>query len=199
MANLESGLPIRTLADGVDERVQIKIVGHATLVDPTNELAVAQYQAIVDSNGNVHTLAHGHDAAGVDHPILTDTEGRVIAVVTDDTDGLNVHDFSTASAVVKDALATHNGAAVTAAKVLKLKAVHCSASGAAHYEIKVGLPAAEVTKAWVFLTAANPNFKWELSEPIDVPATHRVIVIKQNKENQTMDLHDMIEGVIVDA
>lgn len=199
MSNIESGQPIRTLADGADERVQIKIVGNATLVDPTNELAVAEYQAIVDSDGNVHDLAHGHDSAGVSHPILTDTNGRIITVLADDTDGANVHDNSTASAVAKNVSATHNGATVAVSKVFKLKAVHCAATGSSWFEIKIGVPASEVSKHWVFLSASNPNGAFRLQEPIDVPAGSRVQVIKTNKENQAMDLHDLIEGVTVDA
>jgi hypothetical protein len=32
-----------------------------------------------------------------------------------------------------------------------------------------------------------------------VPAGSRVQVIRTNKENQAMDLHSLIEGIIVDA
>lgn len=43
--------PIRSLGDGADEKVQVKILGSAT--DPTKS-AVSDYQAIVDADGDIH-------------------------------------------------------------------------------------------------------------------------------------------------
>lgn len=57
MADYNSGLPIRSEADGADERVQVKIV------DKTNPNT---QQTTVDTDSNLHVEAHGNDPAGVD-------------------------------------------------------------------------------------------------------------------------------------
>lgn len=57
MADQNTGLPIRTEADGVDERVHVKIV------DGTSP---AVNQVRVDSDNNLHAEMHGDDPAGVD-------------------------------------------------------------------------------------------------------------------------------------
>lgn len=56
MADYDSSIPIRSEADGTDERVHVKIV------DGT----VPSQRATVDTDGNVHIEVHGNDPAGVD-------------------------------------------------------------------------------------------------------------------------------------
>ncbi|MDZ4810746.1 MAG: hypothetical protein SGI96_21125 [Bacteroidota bacterium] len=71
----ESGLPIRSEADGLDERVQTKIVGTTTggLGD------TASNQMIVDNDKNAHVEVHGNDPAGLDVPEALTEEGRSTA------------------------------------------------------------------------------------------------------------------------
>lgn len=57
MANIDSSLPVRSVADGTDERLHIKIV------DGTNP---AINQATVDGDSNVHIEVHGDDPSGTD-------------------------------------------------------------------------------------------------------------------------------------
>lgn len=66
MADQNTGLPIRTEADGTDERVHVKIV------DGTNP---AVNQTEVDSDKNLHVEAHGNDPAGIDRVIKTSEDG----------------------------------------------------------------------------------------------------------------------------
>lgn len=63
MSDYNSGLPIRSEADGTDERVHSKIVGSPTGVSP------ATNQAAVDNDKNLHVESHGNDPAGVDRVI----------------------------------------------------------------------------------------------------------------------------------
>lgn len=56
MADYNSGLPVRTEADGTDERLHVKIVDGTT----------PSQRAIVDTDGNVHIEVHGNDPAGTD-------------------------------------------------------------------------------------------------------------------------------------
>lgn len=67
MSDYNSGLPIRSQADGTDERVHVK------LRDSTNPAIGAQ----VDSDGNLHTEMHGNDVAGVDRVIRTSQQGKL--------------------------------------------------------------------------------------------------------------------------
>lgn len=60
MADYDSGLPIRTEADGTDERVHVKIV------DGTSP---AVNQMTVDSDKNAHVEVHGNNPAGGDETL----------------------------------------------------------------------------------------------------------------------------------
>src|SRR5690606_13158800 len=56
-ADYNSGLPIRSEADGADDRVQTKIVDAQ---NPDTQ------QMKVDTDGNAHAEMHGNDPAGID-------------------------------------------------------------------------------------------------------------------------------------
>lgn len=56
MADYASGLPVRSEADGADERLHVKIVDGTT----------PSQRAIVDTDGNVHIEVHGNDPTGTD-------------------------------------------------------------------------------------------------------------------------------------
>lgn len=69
MADQNTGLPIRTQADGTDERVHVKIV------DGTNSPAVNQTE--VDADNNLHVEIHGNDPGGVDRVVRTSEQGAL--------------------------------------------------------------------------------------------------------------------------
>lgn len=69
MADYDSSLPIRSEADGTDERVHVKIV------DGTNSPAVNQVE--VDADNNLHVEIHGNDPAGVDRVVRTSELGAL--------------------------------------------------------------------------------------------------------------------------
>ena len=60
MADYNSGLPVRSESDGVDERVHVKLVGSPTGASP------ATNQTAVDDDKNAHVETHGNDPLGVD-------------------------------------------------------------------------------------------------------------------------------------
>lgn len=68
MADYNSGLPVRSQADGTDERLHVKIV------DGTNP---AVNQMTVDSDKNAHVEMHGNDPTGADHVVRTSQLGAL--------------------------------------------------------------------------------------------------------------------------
>lgn len=67
MADYDSSLPIRSEADGTDERVHVKIVDGST----------PSQRATVDTDGNVHVEMHGNDPAGTDRVVRTSELGAL--------------------------------------------------------------------------------------------------------------------------
>lgn len=67
MADYNSGLPVRTEADGTDERLHVKIVDGTTPAQ----------RATVDTDGNVHIEVHGDDPAGTDRILRLSEEGAL--------------------------------------------------------------------------------------------------------------------------
>lgn len=67
MADYNSGLPIRSQADGTDERVHVKIR------DSVNPALGAE----VDSDRNLHVELHGNDPAGTDRTVRTSEQGAL--------------------------------------------------------------------------------------------------------------------------
>lgn len=65
MSDYNSGLPIRTQADGTDERLHVKIVDGTT----------PSQRAIVDTDGNVHEEMHGNNPAGTDTVLKLSEDG----------------------------------------------------------------------------------------------------------------------------
>jgi hypothetical protein len=68
MSDYNSGLPIRTEADGTDERLHAKIVDGA---DPSKRMTV-------DADLNAHVEMHGNTAAGADKVVRLSESGNVI-------------------------------------------------------------------------------------------------------------------------
>ena len=85
MSDYNSGLPIRSEADGADERVQVKIVDSS---NPDTQ------QMTVDTDGNAHAEAHGNDPAGVDRVLRTSEQGHAnvsgLYDVSNNTDPANI-------------------------------------------------------------------------------------------------------------
>ena len=67
MADKNTSLPVRTEADGTDERL------HTKIVDPNNP---DTQQAEVDTDNNLHTEAHGNDPSNVDRVLRTSEQGH---------------------------------------------------------------------------------------------------------------------------
>jgi len=67
MADINSGLPIRSEADGTDERVHVKVVDGAT---PAQRMTV-------DTDLNAHVEIHGDDPAAVDRVVRLSEQGAI--------------------------------------------------------------------------------------------------------------------------
>ena len=66
MGDYNSGLPVRSEADGTDERVHVKIVDGTT----------PSQRAIVDTDGNVHVEVHGNDPSTADQTLKVSESGN---------------------------------------------------------------------------------------------------------------------------
>jgi len=187
---IESGVPVRTNADGNDEKLHAKIVGHAT--NPAVG-QVAEFQQLIDSAGNAHALSHGRDAGGTTHPILTDASGRVFIVPADEAVGIDVHDPHQAADVVRNATSTHTYT-VPALKTLKLKQIIVMASGACHAEILAGDDGSEVSYGWLFLRGGGAKEEIVFARTLDLTAAQVVKIVKKNVDQQTQDLHSLVIG-----
>lgn len=185
MADQQLALPIRTEADGLDQRVQVKIV---------DKTAPGTQQMAVDLDSNAHVEVHGNAPDGTDRVVALDTLGRTRVVVEEDSDGAAVHDYKTDAAVAAAASANHDYA-VTATKTLHLKRARATASGKLKLELQVGpVGGPFVTKAVGFNSVANPDINIDFPEPIRVAAPNVVRLIRTNRDNQAMDLYSTING-----
>jgi len=68
MADYDSGLPIRSESDGVDEKVVCKLIDGT--LGGTNQMSI-------DSDKNAHVEMHGNDPAGVDRVVRTSEIGAL--------------------------------------------------------------------------------------------------------------------------
>lgn len=68
MSDYTASLPVRSEADGLDSRVQVKIVDRS---NPDTQ------QATVDTDNNVHVEIHGNDPAGIDRVVRTSEQGAL--------------------------------------------------------------------------------------------------------------------------
>lgn len=67
MSDQAMGQPVRSEADGTDQRVQVKIV---------DKTSPGTQQMTVDTDSNAHVESHGNDPAGVDRVQILTEEGR---------------------------------------------------------------------------------------------------------------------------
>lgn len=178
MADIEAGLPVRSKQD-VDERLQSKIV------DYTNP-ALGQ---TVDSDGDAHVKAKLRDDAG--NPFGTET--NPVFVTNTDNPNPEIHNFSTASAVVKAASSDHSYS--PSGSGAKIHGLHLSASGYAKFEVKFGTTASEVLTYVYFNSVAQPTLDIKFPKPITLAdGTDTMIITKTNLDNQAQDLYSTIIG-----
>lgn len=119
-----------------------------------------------------------------------------LPVVMVESEGVEINDYSTASAVAAAGTSNHDYT-VTAGKTLMLTQISASASGKMKIEVQVesGVATNSFSTRFVqFNSTANPNMEVSLREPIAVAAGVRVRVIRTNKDNQAQDLYSTISG-----
>lgn len=122
-------------------------------------------------------------------------ESNPLFVQISESAGVEVHDYSTASAIASNAVSNHD---YPAGAELDLKKILCSASGKAKFEIQIedGVGAGTYTsKAVQFNSTANPNCEFNFIPAVVVATGVKVRVIRTNKDNQAQDLYSTIMGV----
>ncbi len=124
------------------------------------------------------------------------TSSNPLPVTMVDSEGQEINDYLTSSAVAANASVNHDYT-VTALKTLKLAQINCSASGKAKFEVQIESGAATdvfATKFVQFNSTANPNCTFDVKELISVDADVRVRVIRTNKDTQSQDLYSTVSG-----
>lgn len=251
MADYKSGLPIRTEADGTDERLHAKIVDG---LNPSQRMSV-------DSDLNAHVEVHGNNPSGSDEVLRLSEVGAItpdgfyhatdntkpgnigliaftraaspadsdqikkltaitnssvhaldislhdeagaaytvsnpLPVTSVDSEGTEVNDYNTGSAVAASASSNHDYT-VTVATTLKLSQIWASASGKMKIEVRIETAAASGvfnTRFVGFNSTANPNIDIDINEHIAVVAGAIVRVIRTNLDNQAQDVYSTICG-----
>lgn len=119
-----------------------------------------------------------------------------LPVVMLESEGVEVNDYSTGSAVAGGANSNHDYT-VTAAKTLQLTQIEASASGKMKIEVQIESGVGTNTFATKFVkfnSTSDPNMSISLKEAIAVAAGVRVRVIRTNRDNQAQDVYSTISG-----
>lgn len=252
MSDINSSLPVRSEADGADQRVQVKVV---------DKTSPGSQQMTVDTDSNAHVESHGNDPAGVDRVLRLSELGALtpdgvydvanntkpgnvgiightrnaspgdvqqglrltairnstvtaldvslydelgapftvdnpLPVTSVDSEGAEVNDYNTASAVAAAGVSNHDYT-VTALMRLKLSGVRAAASGRAKIEVQIESGVGTnsfATKAVAFNSTSEPNIWIPFVENITVAAGVRVRVIRTNRDLTAQDLYSTIMG-----
>lgn len=84
---------------------------------------------------------------------------------------------------------------VTTGKTLTLQKIHCSASGRAKFEVRIGTTGSETKKVTGFVSSSNNNWEYEFFNPQTLTDAMSVVIVKTNRDLQPQDLYSTIEGV----
>lgn len=165
----------------------------STGAEPTEASQNKRPTAVVYDDGVKTVVSQDialHDEDGVPY-----STSNPLPVTVTDSEGDEIHAHDTSSSVAKDASATQTY--TVSGGDLKLKQVHCSSSGRARFEIKVGPAGSEVTKRVLYASSSNNNPVFDLRSPITVPSGDNVLVVKTNTDTQPQDLHSLVVGDLV--
>lgn len=252
MSDINSSLPVRSEADGADQRVQVKVV---------DKTSPGTQQMTVDTDSNAHVESHGNDPAGVDRVLRLSELGALtpdgvysvsnntkpgnvgvvghtrnatpgdvqqnlrltaiqngtttaldvslfdeagapftadnpVPVTVVDSEGTEINDYNTASAVAAAGTSNHDYT-VTSLKRLKLSGVFATASGRSKIEVQIESGVGTNTfasKAVAFNATSEPNMWIPFVENITVAAGVRVRVIRTNRDLTAQDLYSTIMG-----
>jgi len=211
------GVATVLLQDGDGDPLEINTNGEALVKDTDTLAKLTAIEAGFDIGAYVINITDGADNLGInpggsinvevnslpDHDFgVTDgtdtlainTDGSINVVVQDAIAGAEVHEYGTTSAGAPNTPSTVVDYTVTVGKTLQLKAVGVACSGKAKFEIKTGPASSEVTKAVGFLSTANGFAEVVFPQPIEVEATHKVLVLVTNRDNANADLYAFING-----
>jgi hypothetical protein len=168
----------------------IGIVAHVRTSSPSDSDQTKRLTAI--TNSTVHALDISlHDETGAAY-----TQSNPLPVSIEESEGTEVHDYSTSSAVA--AAGTSNHDYTVASGIFRLTQVLASASGKLKIEIQIATDGVTfTTKAVLFNSTSNPNLELTLSQALDCPTSGKIRVIRTNKDLADQDLYSTIIGVLV--
>lgn len=170
------------------------LMGKVKLTDGTND-------AEISATGAVHVrLSEQGVPLAISQNDQPNSEGNPLWVkTTDAVSGIELHDFSVATAVAKEGSDNHDYA-IPSGKTLTLRKIILSGSGACKVEVQVGPAASLVTKAVAFNSTANPQAEIVFEPALEIAeagGSEMVRLIRSNRDNQAQDLYSTIMGSTV--
>lgn len=166
---------------------------HARTASPAEANQTFRPTGVASSDGS---NAKAADVAIRDEAGNAFTTTNPLPVTFVDSEGSEVNDYATASALAPAAVSTHDYT-VTAGKSLKLSQILASGSGRLKAEIAVetGVATGIFTSKFVgFNSTANPNLQFPVNENITVAAGVKVRVSLTNRDLSAQDVYSTICG-----
>jgi hypothetical protein len=166
-------------------------------VSTSNELLVndSACEAILQNintslgDGSVATqLWDGTDSLAIN------TDGSINVQVAEGIAGAEVHVYDTVASAVPATPETVVDYTVTTGKTLQLKSVQVASSAKAKFEVKAGTPSSETTRAVGFISTAKGMEQVFFSQPIEVVAGDKVLVIVTNLDKANADVYAFVNG-----
>lgn len=166
---------------------------HARNASPTEVHQTIRHTGI---NSSVNTSVFAADVAIRDEDGNPFTAANPVPVTVVDSEGAEINDYNTASAVAAAAVSNHDYT-VTSGKKLELSGIYASGSGRIKIEVMVESAVGSntfATKFVRFTTASALNEFIPIEENIAVAAGVRVRVARTNRDLLAQDLYSTISG-----
>lgn len=206
--------PLFVAIDSDNNTVDVSIDGVynvSTNADPDNIGLIAHTRATTPAdaqqtlrltgvNGTADDTVWALDVALHDGDGDAYTESNPLPVSFEESGGVEVHDYDTGAAIVKDATDDHDYS-VANGDVFYLRQIWASASGKLKIEVQIGDGGASeifTTKFVGFNSTADPNISIDFGrDPLKVTGTVNtttVKIIRTNLDNQAQDVYSTIIG-----
>lgn len=168
-----------------------------TPVDTAQNIRVTGIQGTADDTRHCQDIAL-HDEKG---DAFNNTNPLPVSI--EDSAGVEVQEYNSTAAVVKDATTDHDHS-IADGDVFSFKAVWASASGKIKVEVQIGDGAASevfTTKFVGFNSTANPNVFIDISRAAILATgtvnTTTIRLVITNLDNQAQDVYSTILGVTI--
>ncbi len=200
MADFKASVPIRSEADGADERVHVKLVDGTTpsqqaSVSASGELSVVatdlDIRDLVAASDAVEV--YGSDDGGTTQRVLkTDAAGRLDVVVSASAAGDEINDYQTSAAVAKDGVVNHDYT-VSVGKTLRLTQIIAAGAGRKKVEL-ISDPLGTPVSHFVSFGEAHADAGATFATPLEFAASTVLRLAVTNTDNSASDLYSNLIG-----